>query len=227
MPLETSDKGTGAVVLLSGGLDSATAAALARASGYDLYAISFDYGQRHRRELEAAATLARRLEAAEHRVVRIDLGGLGGSSLTGDGPIPTSGVTDSIPSTWVPARNHIFLAIASGYAEIVGAEAIYIGVSQVDYSGYPDCREEFLRAYQHAADLASKQYVEAGRSIPIIAPLLHLSKAGAIRLGLTLGLDYGETWSCYQGGDEPCGRCDACRLRAAAFAEVGIADPLL
>lgn len=219
--------GTSAVVLLSGGLDSTTAAHLASAAGYRIYAISFDYGQRHRRELEAAARIASRFGPAEHRIVSVGLGSLGGSSLTGDGEIPTHPSQDSIPTTWVPARNLIFLSIASGYAEIVGASAIYIGVSQVDYSGYPDCREPFLRAYQRAADLASKQFVEDGVSIPVVAPLLYLSKAATIRLGLRLGVDYGETWSCYQGGEEPCGTCDSCRLRAAAFAEVGMPDPLV
>lgn len=213
-----------AVVLLSGGLDSTTVAHLASASGYRLYAISFDYGQRHHRELEAARRIADKLGAVEHRIVSIGLGSLGGSSLT---EIPEKPGQGEIPTTWVPARNHIFLAIASGYAEIVAASAIYVGVSQVDYSGYPDCREPFLRAYQRAADLASKQFVEDGISIPVVAPLLHLSKAATIRLGLRLGVDYGETWSCYQGGDQPCGVCDACRLRSAAFAEVGMSDPLL
>ncbi|MDI3339698.1 MAG: 7-cyano-7-deazaguanine synthase QueC [Sphaerobacter sp.] len=217
----------GAVVLLSGGLDSTTVAYLARASGYAIYALSFDYGQRHRRELEAAAAVARAVDAVEHRVVRIDLGAIGGSSLTGDGHIPTTPEPGGIPSTWVPARNHIFLAVASGYAEVVGAQAVYIGVSQVDYSGYPDCRGEFLAAYQRAADLASKQFVETGRSIPVVAPLLYLSKAGAIQLGLALGVDYGLTWSCYRGEAVPCGVCDSCRLRAAAFAAVGVPDPLL
>lgn len=216
-----------AVILLSGGLDSTTAAHLARAAGLTLYALSFDYGQRHRRELEAASAIARRLDVAEHKVIRIDLAGIGGSALTGHGPIPREPSPSQIPPTWVPARNLIFLAVASGYAEVIGADAIYIGVSQVDYSGYPDCRGEFLEAFQRAADLASKQFVEAGRSIPVVAPLLHLSKAATIRLALALGVDYGSTWSCYQGDAVPCTVCDSCRLRAAAFAEVGIPDPLM
>ena len=156
-----------------------------------------------------------------------NLGDWGGSSLTGDGDIPVESSADQIPSTWVPARNHIFLAVASGFAEVVGASAIYIGVSQVDYSGYPDCRGEFLDAFQRAADLASKGCVEEGVSIPVLAPFLHLPKSGVVRLGLTLGVDYSLTWSCYQGGDVPCGVCDSCRLRAAAFAQVGQPDPLL
>lgn len=215
-----------AVILLSGGLDSSTAAALARAGGCELHALSFDYGQRHRKELDAAKRIAAELAVRQHQIVRINLGDWGGSSLTGDGDIPTVPSGETIPSTWVPARNHIFLAIASGYAEVVGARAIYIGVSEVDYSGYPDCRGEFLDAYQRAADLASKQFVEDGISIPVLAPFLHLPKSGVVRLGLALGVDYGLTWTCYQDGDTPCGICDSCRLRAAAFAEAGIPDPL-
>ena len=214
-----------AVVLLSGGLDSTTAAWLARASNYDLRALSFDYGQRHRRELEAAARVAERL-GARQQVARLNLGDWGGSSLLGAGDIPSQ-PAGGIPSTWVPARNLIFLSIAAGYAEVVGASAFYIGVSQVDYSGYPDCRAPFLDAFQRTADLASKQFVEQGISIPVVAPFLHLSKAGIVRLGLTLGVDYALTWSCYQGGERPCGVCDSCRLRAAAFAELGLPDPLL
>jgi 7-cyano-7-deazaguanine synthase len=214
-------------VLLSGGLDSTTAAYLARASGFAVHALSFDYGQRHRRELDAAARIAARLGAADHRIIRLDLSEWAGSSLTGTGPIPDKPDDSRIPSTWVPARNHVFLAIAHGYAEVIGAHAVYIGVSQVDYSGYPDCRKAFLDAFQQAADLASKQFVEEGRSVPLIAPLLHLSKAETIQLGLSLGVDYGLTWSCYAGGDTPCGVCDSCRLRAAAFDDLGIADPLI
>lgn len=215
-----------AVILLSGGLDSTTAAWLARSSGFELYTLSFDYGQRHRRELEAAERVARSIGARRHQIVRINLGEWSASSLTGEGEIPSE-PQEGIPSTWVPARNHIFLAVASGFAEVVGARAIYIGVSEVDYSGYPDCRGEFLDAYQRAADLASKQFVEDGKSIPVLAPFLHLPKAGVVRLGLALKVDYGLTWSCYQGGERPCGTCDSCRLRAAAFAAAGAIDPLL
>lgn len=216
-----------AVILLSGGLDSTTAAWLARASNFALYALSFDYGQRHHKELDAAERVARAVGVREHQIVRINLGDWSSSSLTGQGEIPTSADQRGIPSTWVPARNHIFLAVASGYAEVVGASAIYIGVSEVDYSGYPDCRGEFLDAFQRAADLASKQFVEQGRSIPVLAPFLHVPKSGIVRLGLSLGVDYGLTWSCYQGGEEPCQECDSCRLRAAAFAALGEVDPLL
>jgi 7-cyano-7-deazaguanine synthase len=216
-----------AVILLSGGLDSSTVASLARASGFELYALSFDYGQRHHKELDAAKRIATQLGVRRHQIVRINLGDWGGSSLTGDGDIPTESSGNAIPSTWVPARNHIFLAIASGYAEVVGARAIYIGVSEVDYSGYPDCCGAFLDAYQHAADLASKQFVEDGVSIPVLAPFLHLPKSGVVRLGLALRVDYGLTSTCYQDGETPCGVCDSCRLRAAAFAEAGVPDPLL
>ncbi len=215
-----------AVILLSGGLDSTTAAALARASNFDLYALSFDYGQLHRRELEAAKRVAEWLGVRRHQIVSINLGDWSSSSLTGQGEIPTA-PADGIPSTWVPARNHIFLAVASGFAEVVRASAIYIGVSEVDYSGYPDCRGAFIDAYQRAADLASKQFVETGLSIPVITPFLHVTKAGVVRLGLSLGVDYGLTWSCYRGGDAPCGVCESCRLRAAAFDAVGEVDPLV
>ena len=200
-------------------MDSTTVAYLAKRSGYEIYALTIRYGQRHERELEAARAICAELDAREHRVVSIDFGNWG-SSLTGDDELPTDGNADGIPSTWVPMRNLIFLGIASGYAEVVGADAIYIGVSQVDYSGYPDCRAEFIAAYQRAADLASKQFVEEGISIPVIAPLMHLSKVGTIKLGLSLGVDYNLTWSCYAGGDEPCGVCDSCRIRNEAFAEV-------
>ena len=215
-----------AVILLSGGLDSTTAAWLAKESQFDLFALSFDYGQRHRKELDAATRVARTLDVRQHQIVRMNLGDWSASSLTGHGDIPTE-PADGIPSTWVPARNHIFLAVASGYAEVVGASAIYIGVSEVDYSGYPDCRGEFLNAFQQAANMASKQFVEEGRSVPVIAPFLHVAKAGIVRLGLKLGVDYGLTWSCYQGGEAPCGVCDSCRLRAAAFDAAGAVDPLV
>lgn len=208
-----------AVVLLSGGVDSTTTAYLAARSGYEIYALTILYGQRHDRELEAARAVCQALDAAEHRVARLEFGNWG-SSLTGSDDVPTGGLEAGIPSTWVPMRNLIFLGMASGYAEVVGAQAIYIGVGQVDYSGYPDCRQEFIDAYQRAADLASKQFVERGVSIPVLAPLMHLPKAGVIRLGLSLGVDYDLTWSCYQGGDQPCGECDSCRLRDAVFAEV-------
>jgi 7-cyano-7-deazaguanine synthase len=208
-----------AVVLLSGGVDSTTVAYLAARSGYEVYALTIAYGQRHEREIEAARRVCATLGAAEHRIAGLEFGEWG-SALTGSGEIPTAGVAPGIPSTWVPMRNLIFLSMASAYAEVVDAGVIYIGVGQVDYSGYPDCRQEFIDAYQRAADLASKRFVEKGVSIPVLAPLMHLPKTGVIRLGLSLGVDYDMTWSCYQGEAEPCGVCDSCRLRDAAFAEV-------
>ncbi len=208
-----------AVVLLSGGVDSTTVAYLAARSGYEIHAFTVRYGQRHERELEAARAICKELDAADHRIARLDFGDWG-SSLTGSAEIPKAGVGGGIPSTWVPMRNLIFLGMASGYAEVVNADAIYIGVGQVDYSGYPDCRQEFIDAYQRAADLASKQFVESGISIPVLTPLMHLPKSSVIRLGLSLGVDYDLTWSCYEGGETPCGVCDSCRLRDAAFAEV-------
>jgi 7-cyano-7-deazaguanine synthase len=207
-----------AVVLLSGGLDSTTVGWLARASGYEIYALTIRYGQRHEREIDASRQVAGALGVAEHRIVELDLGDWG-SSLTGSSALPAAGTTQGIPSTWVPMRNLVFLGIASGYAEVVGADAVFIGISQVDYSGYPDCRAEFISAYQRAADLASKQFVEHGRSIPVITPLMHLSKAGTILLGWKLGVDYSITWSCYEGAEQPCHVCDSCRIRDAAFRE--------
>lgn len=214
------------VVLLSGGLDSSTLAALLHAYGCTLYGLSFRYGQRHERELEAAQRIAHQLGFAEHRLVTLDLAQWGGSSLVGAGEIPSE-PTQGIPSTYVPVRNLIFLAIAHAYAEAIGADAVALGVSQVDYSGYPDCRGEFLAAFQQAANLASRHYAETGREIPVLAPFLHLPKAAIIRLGLKLGVDYSQTWSCYRGGAQPCQTCDSCRLRARAFAEAGVPDPLL
>lgn len=208
-----------AIVLLSGGVDSTTAAYLAKRSGYEIYALTIRYGQRHEREIEAARAVVERLGVVEHRIASVEFGDWG-SALTGQSGVPTDGVSSGIPSTWVPMRNLIFLSMAHAYAEVVDADAVYIGVSQVDYSGYPDCRKEFIDGYQQAADLASKQYIEEGISIPVIAPLMHLSKVGTIQLGLSLGVDYDLTWSCYQGGEVACGACDSCRIRDAAFAQV-------
>jgi 7-cyano-7-deazaguanine synthase len=218
-----------AVVLLSGGLDSYTAAALAARRGYELFALTFRYGQIHDRELKAARRVAAALDVSRHLVLDIDLAALGGSSLTGTGEIPKDRPFDAsgIPSTYVPARNTIFLAVALGWAEAIGAEAIVLGTNAVDYSGYPDCRPEFLEAFQKLAAVATRAGVE-GRPLRIEAPLIRSSKAAIIRTGLDLGLDYGLTHSCYDPAADgaPCGRCDSCRLRAAGFAEAGAVDPL-
>lgn len=220
-----------AVILLSGGLDSTTCLAIARRDGYEAHCLSFDYGQRQRGELEAAATVARALGAASHRVVRLDLGSFGGSSLVDPSlPVPKDRPLDDeeLPSTYVPARNTVFLSVALGLAEVVEAEAIYVGVNQVDFSGYPDCREEFLHAFEALARVATQAGLE-GRGPKIVAPLLHLSKAEIVRLGQELGIDHSLTRSCYDpteaGG--ACGRCDACALRKRGFAEAGIEDPTI
>ena len=217
-----------AVVLLSGGLDSYTAAAAATRDGYELFALTIRYGQIHAQEIESARKVARSLAVSRHIELTVDLAAFGGSSLVGDGPIPTGRELDSteIPSTYVPARNTIFLSLALAWAEVTGAEAIVIGVNALDYSGYPDCRPEYLSAFERLAALATRAGVE-GRPFRILAPLLRLSKAGIIRLGLGLGLDYSLTHSCYAPSPEghPCGGCDSCRLRARGFAEAGIPDP--
>ncbi len=214
-----------AVILLSGGLDSATVLALARERGLEVHALSIDYGQRHAAELEAAVRLARALQAVEHRVMRVDLGGSGGSALTDrDIPVPES-PTAGIPFTYVPARNTIMLALGLAHAELCDAEELHIGVNAVDYSGYPDCRPEFIAAFQGVAKLATRAAVE-GRAPRIVAPLIGWSKAQIIREGIRLGLDYAATVSCYQADAEgrACGRCDACRLRAEGFAAAGVAE---
>jgi len=216
-----------AVVLLSGGLDSATCLAMARGQGYDCYCLSFDYGQRHSAELEAAATIAKRLGAVEHRVVRIDLAQFGGSALTdADIEVPTGGLGPGIPVTYVPARNTVMLSLALAWAEVLGARDLFIGVNAVDYSGYPDCRPEYIAAFQRMANLATKAGVE-GQSLNIHAPLIDLPKSEIIRCGVKLGVDYSLTVSCYQADldGRACGLCDACRLRREGFAAAGIADP--
>ncbi len=215
-----------AVVLLSGGLDSATTLAMARAAGYASYALSFDYGQRHRCELAASDTVADFLGAAEHRTVTLDLRQFGGSALTDDAiDVPDSG-GEGIPVTYVPARNTVFLSLALAWAEVLQAHDIFIGVNAVDYSGYPDCRPEFIQAFEQMANLATKAGVE-GERFTIHAPLIELSKAEIIQQGTALGVDYGMTVSCYNPNDEglACGRCDSCRLRAEGFAAAGVADP--
>ncbi len=216
-----------AVVLLSGGLDSATTLALARADGYACYALSIHYGQRHSAELAAAARIATALAASEHCSMSIDLAGIGGSALTDPSiAVPESGAQSGIPVTYVPARNTMMLSLALGWAEVLGASDIFIGVNAVDYAGYPDCRPEFIAAYETLARLATKAGVE-GAAIKIHAPLMQWSKADIIRAGLKLGIDYALTVSCYRADRQgrACGSCDSCRIRAAGFAAAGVSDP--
>lgn len=217
-----------AVVLLSGGLDSATVLAVARGDGLECHALSLDYGQRHRAELDAAATVAARLGAAEHRIMRLDMGSFAGCALTDASVAVPEMPTQGIPVTYVPARNTIMLALALGWAEVLDADAIYIGVNALDYSGYPDCRPAFVHAFQALADVATKRAV-GGRPIRIEAPLIDMSKADIIRLGTRLGVDYGVTVSCYQASPTglACGRCDSCRLRRQGFEQTGLPDPTL
>jgi 7-cyano-7-deazaguanine synthase len=217
-----------AVVLLSGGLDSATAAAWAMATGFDVSTMSVDYGQRHRLELDAARSVAQHLGVSDHRVVAVDLRAIGGSALTDEVAVPKDreALAGEVPVTYVPARNTVFLALLTGFAEVIGATDLVIGANAQDYSGYPDCRPEFLRAFEEVARLGTKAGVQGARLV-LHAPLLHLSKAGIIRLGASLGVDYSLTLSCY---DPPaalvhCGRCDACRLRRAGFVEAKRPDP--
>jgi 7-cyano-7-deazaguanine synthase len=217
-----------AICLLSGGLDSATAMAVARRDGFDCHALSFDYGQRHRIELEAASRLANSFRAAQHLVVPIDLRLFGGSALTADIDVPKSGLSAGIPVTYVPARNTVFLAFALAWAEVLGASDIFIGVNAIDYSGYPDCRPEFIEAFERLANLATKAGVEGRTKMKIHTPLIQLSKCAIIRLGVELGVDFSLTHSCYdpdQNG-RPCGLCDSCRLRLQGFAQAGLKDPL-
>ncbi len=216
-----------AVVLLSGGLDSATVLAIVKAGGFAPHALSVDYGQRHRAELAAAARLAGVLGAVEHRVVTVDFGQFGGSALTDASiAVPADGIAPGIPVTYVPARNTLMLALALGWAEILGADDIFIGVNAVDYSGYPDCRPQFVQAFEAMANLATKAAVE-GRRLRVHAPIVNLDKAQIIALGLSLGVDYAQTVSCYQADADgsACGRCDACRLRRDGFVRAGVADP--
>ena len=216
-----------AVVLLSGGLDSTTTLAIAREAGHECHCLSIDYGQRHRSELQAAARVAQALGAATHKVVGIDLGAIGGSALTDRTiAVPTAGVQPGIPVTYVPARNTIMLALALAHAEVSAAEHIYFGANAVDYSGYPDCRPEYMRAFETLANLATKSAAE-GRPLRLHTPIIELTKAGIIRRGIALGVDYALTVSCYQADDEgrACGVCDSCRLRRTGFEQAAIADP--
>lgn len=221
-----------AVVLLSGGLDSATVLAVARSEGYELYALSFSYGQRHSWELEAARHVAASIGVAEHRIAAIDLRAFGGSALTAEIAVPkgraTEEMSQGIPITYVPARNTIFLAFALAWAEVLGANDIFLGVNALDYSGYPDCRPEFIVAFEKMANLATKAGVEGRLSLKIHTPIIALTKAEIIRMGLGLGVDYGLTSSCYDPSPVgvPCGQCDSCLLRQKGFRENGIEDPV-
>lgn len=222
----SSDQTKKAVVLFSGGLDSTTLLASALAQGYQAYTLSFDYGQRHQSELKAALALSRQMGARDHKVISLDLRAIGGSALTDDGIAVPERSSEGIPVTYVPARNTVFLSIAMGYAEVLGAHSIFIGVNAVDYSGYPDCRPEYIAAFQKMADLATREGVE-GESINIETPLIELSKAEIIQLGISLGVDYAKTVSCYQADSsgKACGKCDSCRLRQAGFDAAGVKDP--
>jgi 7-cyano-7-deazaguanine synthase len=218
-----------AVVLLSGGLDSTTTLAIARSEGFDVYALSFNYGQRHQVELEAAGRIARHFAVVKHIIVPLDLRAIGGSALTSDLPVPKDRppkeMGQGIPITYVPARNTIFLSFALAWAEVLEASDIFLGVNALDYSGYPDCRPEYIEAFERMANLATKAAVE-GRPLKIHVPLIHLTKTDIIRRGLSLGVDYSMTMSCYDPSPQgkPCGHCDACLLRAKGFAEVGITE---
>lgn len=215
-----------AVILLSGGLDSATVVAMAQAQGYNCYTMSFDYGQRHRAELNAAARVARDMGVVEHKVIGLDLNGMGGSALTDSSIDVPEAPSEGIPVTYVPARNTVFLSLALGWAEVLQARDIFIGVNAVDYSGYPDCRPEFVEAFETMANLATKAGVE-GQGFRIRAPLQNMSKAQIIQAGIERGVNYALTVSCYQADDQgrACGKCDSCRLRAEGFDAAGVQDP--
>jgi 7-cyano-7-deazaguanine synthase len=221
------------VVLLSGGLDSTTTLAIAKNLGFEPYALTFRYGQRHEVEIEVARRTAARFGVADHAVVAIDLRVFGGSALTSDIPVPkdrdVGEISEGIPVTYVPARNTIFLSFALAWAEVLGSSDIFIGVNALDYSGYPDCRPEYITAYENMANLATKAGVEGGRRLKIHTPLIDLTKAQIIRKGIELGVDYSQTISCYDPGEDgaSCGHCDACQLRLKGFAEAGLDDPAL
>ena len=219
-----------AIVLLSGGLDSTTALYLAKSQGFDeIYALTFEYGQKHDRELRAARAVARAAGVKEHKFVTLLLNQWDGCSLTDekmdikDGDLAREG----IPDTYVPARNMVFLSVAASYADALGVTDIFLGVSEVDYSGYVDCREEFIRSMEQTINLGTVLGAERHRHITLHAPFMHMAKADEVRLGMSLGVDYSLTWTCYRGGERPCGTCDSCLLRAKAFAEAGVPDPLL
>ncbi len=222
-----------AVVLLSGGLDSTTALATAQAEGFQCHALSFDYGQRHGRELDSARRVAAALGAKEHLVLRLDLRAIGGSALTADIPVPKGrsheAMSAGIPVTYVPARNTIFLSHALAWAEVLESQDIFIGVNALDYSGYPDCRPEYIEAFQRMANLATRAGVEGRSRLTIHTPLIHLTKAQIVQRGVELGVDFGLTWSCYEPRPDgrACGACDSCLLRQKGFAEAGVRDPVL
>ena len=219
---------TKAVCLLSGGLDSSTCLGVAKRDGFECYALSFDYGQRHRIELEAAAHVGRHFGVREHRVIRIDLRAIGGSALTADIEVPKNSLAEGIPITYVPARNTIFLSYAMAWAEVLECSDIFIGVNAIDYSGYPDCRPEFIAAFEHMANLATKAGVEGRTRLRIHTPLAQLNKAGIVKLATEVGVDFRMTHSCYDPDEEgrACGNCDSCLLRRKGFLEAGIPDPI-
>jgi 7-cyano-7-deazaguanine synthase len=220
-----------AVVLLSGGLDSTTVAAIAKRQGFAVYALSFDYGQNHKQELDSAARVAEKLRVAKHAVVKVDLRSFGGSALTSDMPIPKNrsagDIGTGVPVTYVPARNTVFLSLALAWAETLGATDIFLGVNALDYSGYPDCRPEFIAAFERMANLGTKIGTEGGRRIHLHTPLISMTKKEIVQTGLSLGVDYSMTTTCYDPSPsgEACGACDACQLRLKGFAEAGVADP--
>lgn len=215
-----------AVIMVSGGLDSTTVMAIAKNEGYSCYTLAFDYGQRHRSELAASEATAKAFGAVSHKVVQLDLRSIGGSALTDDSIDVPETMGEGIPVTYVPARNTVFLSIAMGWAEVLGADAIFLGVNAVDYSGYPDCRPEFIDAFEKVANLATKSGVE-GNKLSIRAPLMKMTKGEIVKLGVELGVDYSQTVSCYQANEagEACGKCDSCVLRAQGFADAGVPDP--
>ena len=219
-----------AVVLLSGGLDSTTVLAIAYAEGYELHTLSFDYGQRHQREVDAANAVACHYGVTLQKTVKIDLRAFGGSALTADIAVPHARsleeMAKEIPITYVPARNTIFLSFALAYAEVNGADNIFLGINAIDYSGYPDCRPDYLAAYERMANLATRASIQDGRTIHIHAPLMRMDKAEIVRKGTELGVPYELTWSCYEGRERACGTCDSCLLRLNGFAEAGLQDPI-
>lgn len=221
-----------AIALISGGLDSAVTAAVAKSKGFEVYGITFSYGQRHDIEVEAAQSVCEQIGVAQHKIFELDLTQIGGSSLTSDLSVPRMREDiegEGIPNTYVPARNTIFLSIALGWAETVGARDIFIGVSAVDYSGYPDCRPAFVKAFERAANLGTRVADISKEEYRVHAPLVDLTKSQTVEMGLRLGVDFSKTWTCYDPGErgEPCGECDSCRLRARGFAQLGIEDPAL